>query len=139
MHVIGIKKLLHNEAKKLFFIKVKHCPTKIRHILSRWWACPFKFGVVLLQTAVHIGWPFEAAFLQLAGNLFNLSLAINDSLVLIDTSAGMEFNESHHHYFCVRNFFSFEFIAFFVLNKNESPALGTGIFPFVVCCLVSIY
>jgi hypothetical protein len=27
----------------------------------------------------------------------------------------------------------------FVLNQNEVPPLGTGIYPFIVCCLVSVY
>ncbi len=43
-------------------------------------------------------------------NIFNLSLAMNDSLVLSR-------NESSHRYFCVRNFFSFVFIAFLYWTK----------------------
>ena len=101
--------------EKLFFIKIKHSPTIIRHILSRRWACPSNSMLIHQESC-----PFKQHTHRLAVrgphfrswpvNIFNLSLAINDSLVLSR-------NQSRHHYFCVRNLFSFVFIAFLYWTK----------------------
>ena len=108
--------------EKLFFIKIKHIPTIIRHILSRRWACPSIKTMLIHQESC----PFKQQYTRLAFrglhfrswpvNIFNLSLAINDSLVLSR-------NQSRHHYFCVQNFFSFVLIAFLCWTKMNCRLL----------------
>ncbi len=126
MHVIGVKRLLHNEAKTSFYqnqARTHHNTTYSKQKVGLYIEIQCSLSTVVpLRTAAHIGWPSEAWFSQLTGNISNLSLAINDSLALSR-------NESHHHYCCVRNFFSFVFIASCIKQKWIAASWNEN-FPF---------
>jgi hypothetical protein len=77
MHVIGIKKLLHNEEKTILYqnqAQPHHNTTyskqKVGLSIHQDYAYPSR--VVSLQTAVHIGWPSEARIFAVDRSTFSI-------------------------------------------------------------------
>jgi hypothetical protein len=77
MHVMGIKKLLHNEVKTILYqnqAQPHHNTTyskqKVGLSIHQDYAYPSR--VVSLQTAVHIGWPSEARIFAVDRSTFSI-------------------------------------------------------------------
>jgi hypothetical protein len=76
MHVMGIKKLLHNEGKTILYqnqAQPHHNTTYSKQkvgLSTKFYA--YSSRVVSLQTAVHIGWPSEARIFAVDRSTFSI-------------------------------------------------------------------